>query len=372
MSRTRVLLVGAAGETGGSIANGLLENPIFEVYALVRPRSVQKPAIVSLQERGVQVRRCDLRGSEESLAEALTDIDIVISCVGPAEQQDQIPLAKAAKKAGVKRFVPCGFITVAPPGGIMWLRDEIFEEVLTVSSTLQKETVYNHIKQLWLPYTIVDVGWWYQLSYPRLESGRVDYAMTTANNEIVGDGNTRTALTDLRDIGRYIARIIVDDRTLNRMVFAYNTVLTQNQIYDLLEEIGEEKIQRNYVSEETVYTRVLAARQSSETYPFDPVKFIPRYLAEYQLSWGIRGDNTPEYAKYLGYLDAKELYPDFRPTDFRDYLESVVRGTAKGIYTDRTISRAQQREFPRTESSDSLYTRIFPRAESSDSLYMSR
>jgi hypothetical protein len=29
MSRTRVLLVGAAGETGGSIANGLLENPIF-------------------------------------------------------------------------------------------------------------------------------------------------------------------------------------------------------------------------------------------------------------------------------------------------------------------------------------------------------
>ncbi|KAF7130934.1 hypothetical protein CNMCM5793_003869 [Aspergillus hiratsukae] len=359
MSRTRVLLVGAAGETGGSIANGLLENPIFEVYALVRPRSVQKPAIVSLQDRGVKVRKCDLRGSEDALAEALTDIDIVISCVGPAEQQDQIPLAKAAKKAGVKRFVPCGFITVAPPGGIMWLRDE-------------KETVYNHVKQLWLPYTIIDVGWWYQLSYPRLESGRVDYAMTTANNEIVGNGNTLTALTDLRDIGRYVARIIVDDRTLNKMVFAYNTVVTQNQIYDMLEEISEEKVQRNYVSEETVYTRVLAARQSSETYPFDPVKFIPRYLAEYQLSWGIRGDNNPEYAKYLGYLDAKELYPDFRPTDFRDYLETVVRGTAKGIYTDRTISRAQQREFPRTESSDSLYTRIFPRAESSDSLYMSR
>lgn len=72
--------------------------------------------------------------------------------------------------------------------------------------------------------------------------------MTTANNEIVGDGNTPLALTDLRDIGRYVAKIIVDDRTLNKMVFAYNTVLTQNQIYDLLEEISEEKIQRNYVS----------------------------------------------------------------------------------------------------------------------------
>lgn len=35
MSRTRVLLVGAAGETGGSIANGLLENPIFVSLPLV-------------------------------------------------------------------------------------------------------------------------------------------------------------------------------------------------------------------------------------------------------------------------------------------------------------------------------------------------
>ncbi|PYH80200.1 aromatic alcohol reductase [Aspergillus brunneoviolaceus CBS 621.78] len=359
MSRTKVLLVGAAGETGGSIANGLLEQPNFEVHALVRPRSAQKPAIVALQERGVQIRKGDLKGPEESLADVLTGIDVVISCVGPSEQQDQIPLAKAAKNAGVQRFVPCGFITVAPPGGIMWLRDE-------------KETVYNHIKQLRLPYTIIDVGWWYQFSYPRLESGRIDYAMTSANNEIVADGNSPIALTDLRDIGRYVAKIITDDRTLNKMVLAYNEVKTQNEIYDLLEEISEEKIQRNYIPEETIYTRVLAARQSSETYPFDPIKFIPRYLAEYQLSWGLRGDNTPEYAKYLGYVTSKELYPDFTPTDFREYLETVVRGAAKGVYTDRTISKAQQRFFPRSESSDSLYTRIFPRTESSDSLYMSR
>lgn len=115
----------------------------------------------------------------------------------------------------------------------------------------------------------------------------------------------------------------------------------------------------------------MAARQSSETYPFDPIKFIPRYLAEYQLSWGIRGDNNPEYAKYLGYLTSKDLYPDFTPIDFKAYLETVVQGTAKGIYTDRIISRAHQRTFPRTDSSDSLYTRFFPRTESTESL-MSR
>ncbi|KAL4805968.1 hypothetical protein BDV18DRAFT_140237 [Aspergillus unguis] len=359
MSRTTVLLIGAAGETGGSIAAGLLEYPTYEIHALIRPRSAQKPAVLALQDKGVHIRKCDLKSSEEELEKVLADIDVVISCVGSAEQQDQIPIANAAKKAGVKRFIPCGFITVAPPGGIMWLRDE-------------KETVYNHIKQLRLPYTIIDIGWWYQLSYPRLESGKVDYAMTAANNEIVGDGSTPLALTDLRDVGRYVARIIADERTLNKMVFAYNEVLTQNQIYGLLEEISGEEIVRNYVSEELVQNRVLAARQSSETYPFDPIKFIPRYLAEYQLSWGIRGDNSPEYAKYLGYLLAKDLYPDFKPVDFKTYLTDVYNGVAKGIYTDRTISKAQQRMFPRSESTDSLQGRFFPRTESSDSLYMSR
>lgn len=120
-----------------------------------------------------------------------------------------------------------------------------------------------------------------------------------------------------------------------------------------------------------VYNRVVAARQSSETYPFDPVKLIPRYLAEYQLSWGIRGDNNPEYAKYLGYITSKELYPDFTPIDFKEYLYTVICGTAKGIYTDRIISRVHQRSFPRSDSSDSLYTRTFPRTESTESL-MSR
>lgn len=71
--------------------------------------------------------------------------------------------------------------------------------------------------------------------------------MTAANDEIVGDGNKPTALTDLRDIGRYVAKIIVDDRTLNKMVFAYNTVMTQNEIYNLMEKVSGDEVLRNYV-----------------------------------------------------------------------------------------------------------------------------
>jgi hypothetical protein len=112
----------------------------------------------------------------------------------------------------------------------------------------QKESVYNHIKQLRLPYTIIDVGWWYQIAFPKVPSRKVDYVAVGLAEEIVGKGNVPSALTDLRDIGRYVAKIIIDDRTLNRMVLAYNTVMTQNQIYDLIEEMSGEKLERKYVS----------------------------------------------------------------------------------------------------------------------------
>ena len=107
--------------------------------------------------------------------------------------------------------------------------------------------VYNHIKKLYLPYTILDVGWWYQIAFPRLPSGKIDYAVAIPGGEIAGNGNVPSALTDLRDIGRYVAKIITDDRTLNKMVLVYNEMWSPNQVYDLLEKLSGEKLERKYV-----------------------------------------------------------------------------------------------------------------------------
>lgn len=57
--------------------------------------------------------------------------------------------------------------------------------------------------------------------------------------------------------------------------------------------------------------------------------------SQYQLSWGIRGDNTPDYAKYLGYLVTPDLYPEFKGIGYEDYLKEVVTGKAKTVYADR-------------------------------------
>jgi hypothetical protein len=89
---------------------------------------------------------------------------------------------------------------------------------------------------------------------PRLPSGRTDYARfreLTGDNMIPGDGDIPNALTHVDDVGRYVARIIADPRTLNKMVFAHNEVLTANKAYDMMESLSGEKIQRNYVSPTT-------------------------------------------------------------------------------------------------------------------------
>lgn len=92
---------------------------------------------------------------------SLRGLDVLISAVGPFDQLAQIPLATAAKEAGVGRFFPCAAVSVLPAGGIHLLRDE-------------KEQVYNHVKKIGLSYTIVDVGWWYQIAWPRVPSGTLD------------------------------------------------------------------------------------------------------------------------------------------------------------------------------------------------------
>ena len=108
---------------------------------------MSKPFNVALKDRGVELRELDLKASQNAIESALKDIEILVSAIGPFDLLDQIPLANAAKAVGVKRFVPDTWATIMPVG-IHAIRD-------------QKEVVLNHIKRIYLPFTVIDVGWYY-------------------------------------------------------------------------------------------------------------------------------------------------------------------------------------------------------------------
>ncbi|KAK1843660.1 isoflavone reductase family protein [Colletotrichum chrysophilum] len=226
----------------------------------------------------------DLEGPRVKLVNVLQDVDVLILTIRVNGLSSQIPLTDAAKAAS-------GRPHTAPAG----------EDLLT---------------------ELIDVGRWYQLSILRLSSGHIDSATPLPVNIIAGDGNTPSTLTDVRDVGRFTARIVADPRTINKTVLVYNAVLSQNQIFDMLDKMSGETSKRDYMGMsaeglETALSEPLTMDAIEEN-AFDHRMTI---FHEYWYSMGVRGDNTSEYADFLGYIDGTKLYPDFKLIDFKSFLE---------------------------------------------------
>lgn len=76
-----------------------------------------------MRTRGVDVHIIDIdSSSHEQLVNELRGVDAVISTLFPSELQK--PLAKAAKEAGVTRFIPSDWASACVPG-IMRIHDMV-------------------------------------------------------------------------------------------------------------------------------------------------------------------------------------------------------------------------------------------------------
>ena len=175
----------------------------------------------------------------------------------------------------------------------------------------------------------------------------------------------KTGSTDIRDIGKYVARIIGDERTVNRYVFCFGEMASQEEEFRIMEGLAGERIVRRYVSlvssphglwtgmlillmmkipAEELFT-LLEETRASFKYDFsDMLQAFTLVGLEHAYSKFGRGDNCPEYAKYLGYLDAKDLYPDFIPRSIEAYLKELLEGKAVNMYEGFTL-----RNFPYQE-----------------------
>jgi hypothetical protein len=52
----------------------------------------------------------------------------------------------------------------------------------------------------------------------------------------------------------------------------------------------------------------------------------------------VRGDNTPENARYLGYVSANELYPEFRYNPYTEFVDELLTGKIERPYPDIKLS----------------------------------
>lgn len=87
-----------------------------EITVLARGTG-DKPQYKRLFERGARVVSVNLDDDVQTIAASLNEIDIVLVSIPPDAAETQIPLARAAKLAGVKRFVPSSFAMALSPEG---------------------------------------------------------------------------------------------------------------------------------------------------------------------------------------------------------------------------------------------------------------
>ncbi|KAK5632188.1 hypothetical protein RRF57_007902 [Xylaria bambusicola] len=316
----RVVVAGASGETGQSIMKGLLAEPAqFNVVALARRKSAGKAVYQEMVRAGATVEAADYC-DVEALAARLAGADVVISCLLPLQRVESERLIDAAHRAGVGRFVPSFFSMVMPPRGVMEVRD-------------LREDLLDRCKRVYLPYTVIDVGLWYQVGLPSPYAPPPPLADT-----IIGDGETPTAMIDKDDIGPYVARIIADSRTLNRSVFAYGEVTTQNTIWAEVEAATGKEVPRDSLSAADLEARIAELRSSVAVDPTSVGPTLDLAMSQYRYSRCVRGDNTPDRAQYLGYLDGKMLYPDLNCKSLRDFIREVVDGKRDHrIYVGRDV-----------------------------------
>ena len=137
-----ILVTGATGKQGGAALKHLLDKG-FRVRALVR--DPQKPEAQALAERGVELAQGNLNEAA-SVEQALNGVYGVFSVQGlregiPAEVQQGVALAQAAKKAGVQHFVYSSVGSAHKETGIPHFDS--------------KFSIEEEVRRLDLPYTIV-------------------------------------------------------------------------------------------------------------------------------------------------------------------------------------------------------------------------
>ncbi|KAL5048590.1 hypothetical protein BDW71DRAFT_205287 [Aspergillus fruticulosus] len=326
-------VIGATGTTGGMVVEGLLSSSTdFSVTSLTREVSVNNRANQHLMEKGVKIVAYDLGGPREKLVGQLKEIHVLISCNAWEHLHLQIRWIEAAKEAGMKRFVPSERVGPAPRGvidikdkfscgislrGALHItgRDDGLADQIRQNS---KNEILGAIQRARLPYTIINMGCWYQVWVPRVPSERSDHAHSIyIDLQVVGDGRVRFALAGLSDIGKYVAQIVADPRTLNRHVLAYTEVLSMNEIWDAMAKASGEQCLKDYVMEEELHEIIASCRKSLEassesmSHPSNIMDTASFNMGQYCISWCARGDNTPEYADYLGYLDYWKLFPNY-------------------------------------------------------------
>ena len=286
----RILIVGATGHLGRELVAACQQQDA-EIHALVRPATRRDPAKMKpLQAAGATIHEGDL-ADEGSLLRACRAVDVVISAVGGMQIGEEAPLVKAAKEAGVQRFVPSDFgldPAAAGPGSCA-----LFDA---------KAAVQESVKASGVPYTFIHSnGFFSYWAFSLGDLSKLGGKLPPDEVNVYGDGNVQGAFTSVPDIAKVTVRAVHDPRLRNRDLRITANTITQNLLIALWQTASGRTVARTGVPAAELEKMIAGA-----TAPEQGMMLI---AAQLHRSLWIRGDSVKRAGSAL---EATEVYPEMR------------------------------------------------------------
>lgn len=299
----KTLIVGATGHLGQEVVKAC-KTAGDEIHALVRPET-RKDAkkMRGLEAAKAKVHEGDLK-NYDSLVKACQAVDNVVSMIGSMQIGDEMPLIKAVKEAGVKRFIPSDFgLDPAATGPKSCV---VFDG---------KSMMHKAIKEASIPYTFVHTNGFF--SYWVMTLGDLTKIMggklPPAEVNIYGDGNVKGSFVSTSDIAAVTARVLNDSKMQNKEVRIIANTMTQNELVNLWQKMSGKSVKKVPVSAEDL-EKIIATSTA-------PDQVMMMVLAQLHRSMWIRGDGVRRAGAAQ---DATTLYPDIK-------LQTVEQAFAQAL-----------------------------------------
>ncbi|KAG8701115.1 hypothetical protein FRC09_005553 [Ceratobasidium sp. 395] len=192
MSSKVVAVAGAGGLVGKAFTDALLDSGVFKVRILTRESSIDSAPLQDFKKRGASLHAISYE-DEASIIKALEGVDTVVATVAAtALVSAQVPLIKAAKRAGVKLYFPSEY-------------GSEFEDHSSPSPIIQaKKTVLKTAKEVGLPVAVVSNGGFPECCF----IPPIGYAFAQKKVTIWGDGNAKHSWTTVRDVAQWVANVL--------------------------------------------------------------------------------------------------------------------------------------------------------------------
>ncbi|MFI7106901.1 NmrA family NAD(P)-binding protein [Nonomuraea sp. NPDC050227] len=295
---SKVFVAGATGLLGRQIVSSLLDQGAA-VRALVRPGAdaSKQAALAALRSRGVEVAEGDVTDPAEVLAEAVGDAVTVVSVVqgGPDVIVDgQANLARAAAKAGARRFIPSDFaidLTKLDDG------DNVMTDWRRRAAAAYADAGLEVISVLNGAFYEVMVGF----------MGLVDWHRGTLSHW--GDPDQPLDLTSVSDTAAYTAAVALDRQATGTLRFA-GDVLSMRQFHEAVQRGSGRTLELRHLGTADELRAEIERQAARTRNPFDYVAL--------QYQWCM----VTGKGKFAA-LD-NDRYPQITPTPVTDFVRATT------------------------------------------------